>query len=172
MTNPPVPERRDMAEWICVILCAAILAAAMVFYWRPLRAANRQARFAKARRDFHTRREWLEAKFIQLAVAQSKSDSPRWTDCMFADDVAYIRHRRTGAISALVAISVAADDPESSIFSGGDAVGNLQLGTAVFRLRRDRWDTEGRAILHLSPVETIRHFQREYQIIGEEYGQC
>jgi hypothetical protein len=159
-----------MAEWVCVILCTAILAAALFFYWRPLRAANRQARFAKARRDFHARREWLEAKFIQLAAAQSKSDSPRWNDCTFADDVAYVRHRKTGAISALVAISVAAEDPETRLLFGGEAVGNLQLGTAVFRLHRDHWDTEGRAILHLSPAETVRHFQREFQIIGEEYG--
>jgi hypothetical protein len=159
-----------MAEWVCVLLCAVILLIAMYFYWRPHWAADRQARFAKARREFHARREWLEAKFIQLAAAQAQSHSPRWNDCTFADDVAYVRHRRTGKISALVAISVAADDPESSIFSGGDAIGNLQLGTAVFRLDRDRWDTDGRAILHLNPVETIRHFQRDYQIIGEEYG--
>jgi hypothetical protein len=159
-----------MGEVFWIFGCAAILIVAMIFYWRSLRATARQTRFAKARRDFHARREWLEAKFIQLVSTRAKSHSPRWADCTFADDVAYVRNRSTGEISALVAISIAAEDPEAGLFGGGDAVGNLQLGTAVFRLDHDHWSTDGRAILNLSPAETIRHFQHDYQMIGEEYG--
>ncbi|MBN2578280.1 MAG: hypothetical protein JXB10_04745 [Pirellulales bacterium] len=159
-----------MGEVVCVLICAVILLGALFFYWRPDRAATRQVRFAKARHDFHARREWLEAKFIQLAAARSKSRSPRWDDCTFADDVTYVRHRSTGQISALVEISIAAEDPEDIFPTGGDAVGNLQLGTAVFRLDRDRWVTDGRAILNFSPAETLRQFQRDYQFLGEEYG--
>jgi hypothetical protein len=150
-----------MEEAVWVLLGAVVLLIALFFYWRPTRAVAREVRFDKARRDFHARREWLEAKFIQLAAARSKVHSPRWVDCTFADDVAYVRHRGSGEISALVAISIAAND-------SGNASGTI--GTAIFRFDRDHWVTDGRAILNLSPADTIRRLQREYQMIGEEYG--
>ena len=49
-----------------------------------------------------------------------------------------------------------------------DAVGNLQLGTAVFRFDRDHWETEGRAILNLSPSEAIRFYRNDLEKVGEE----
>jgi hypothetical protein len=159
-----------MGEAVWFLIGLAMVLIALLIYWRPDRASVREIRFAKARRDFHIRREWLEAKFIQLAADQSKTRSPRWTDCTFADDVAYVRRRSTGEISALVAISIAADDSRIRSVTGGDAIGNLQLGTAIFRWDHDHWVTDGRAILNLGPADTIRRFQRDYQIIGEEYG--
>ena len=39
---------------------AVAILALFVLIWRPIRAASREARFAQARRDFHTQRERLE----------------------------------------------------------------------------------------------------------------
>ena len=52
----------------------------------------------------------------------------------------------------------------------GDAIGNLQLGTAVFRFDRDHWETDGRAILNLSPSEAIRFFRKDLEKVGEEFA--
>ena len=80
----------DMDGNIWVLLTAVVLTAAgALLIWRPIRGAWREARFAEARRDFHRQRERLEAKFVQLVVMNTKSDTPRWVDCQFDDDVAY-----------------------------------------------------------------------------------
>ena len=84
----------------------------------------------------------------------------RWADCTFADDVAYVRNRTTGELSAFVAVTIAAEEFDRSPHGTADAVGNLQAGTAVFRFDRDHWVTDGRAILNLSPSEAIHYYRR------------
>ncbi|HEY4761813.1 MAG TPA: hypothetical protein VIH42_14640 [Thermoguttaceae bacterium] len=152
------------------IAAGVIFLCALISFWRPVQAVTREAKFSHARKSFHTERERLEAKFITLASSRAKPDAPRWSDCTFADDVSYVRNRGTGELSAFVAVSIAMEDPNSSAFNSGDAVGNLQLGTAVFRFDRNHWKTDGRAILNLSPSEAIRFFHKELEIVGEEFA--
>jgi len=152
--------------WLPIAVSAVLLVAA--YFWRPRRRASRAARLAQAKRRFHAQRERLEAKFIQLAAAEGKPDARRWFDCTFADDVAYVRNRSTGELSAFVAMTVAAEVFDNSSHASADAVGNLQAGTAVFRFDRDHWVTDGRAILNLSPGEAIRHYQADLEIVGED----
>jgi hypothetical protein len=149
---------------------AALLLTGLLYFSGPVWHAIREARFVRLQRDFHTQRERLEAKFIQLAAARTKPTSPRWEDCEFADDVSYVRHRLTGELSAFVAVSVTIEDPDRQIFFSGDAVSKMQIGTAVFRFDRDHWETDGRTILNLTPKEAVRHFQRDWKIVGQEYA--
>lgn len=122
----------------------------------------------EARRSFHFEREWLEARFVQRAIANSQPESPRWAECTFDDDVAYVRNRSTGELSALVAVSISADRSDSVVLHKADAIGNLQAGTAVFRFDGHHRATDGRAILNLSPRETIRHFRNDIEMIDED----
>ena len=109
---------------------------------------------------------WRRNSFA-LAAAHAKPESPRWEDCEFADDVSYVRHRSTGELSAFVAVSITIEeDPDGLDFLGGDAIGKMQLGTAVFRFDRDHWETDGRTILNLNPAEAVRYFQRDWKIVG------
>jgi hypothetical protein len=153
--------------WWVPIGAGALLSVA-AYFLRPGRKSWRTARFVQAKQRFHTQRERLEAKFIQLASAHGKSDAHRWFDCTFADDVAYVRNRTTGELSAFVAMTVAAEEFDSASHGSTDAVGNLQAGTAVFRFDRDHWETDGRAILNLSPGEAIRYYHADLEIVGEE----
>jgi len=158
--------------WIPVSVGAA--AAALLLVWRPIRAAVREARFARARKSFHAQRERLEARFIQLASAHARPNGPQWNDCDFDDDVAYVRNRKTGELSAFVAVTVAVDDMDTGegTFGGAaDLIRNLHAGTAVFRLERDRWVTDGRAILNLTPSEAIRFYQNDLEIVEQELAQ-
>lgn len=150
---------------------AALLLTGLLYFWGPVWRAIREARFARVQHEFHSHRERLEAKFVQLAAAHAKPESPRWEDCEFADDVSYVRHRLTGELSAFVAVSITIeDDPQGPDFSLGDAVGKMQLGTAVFRFDRDHWETDGRAILNLNPTEAVRYFNRDLKIVGQEFA--
>ena len=162
---------RYMLEPWSILALVGVILAVFVFIWRPIRAASRQARFAATRRDFHTQRERLEVKFIQLASANAKPNSPYWADCDFDDDVAYVRDRNTGELSAFVRVTVAVDNFEDPPAAAGDLIGNLRAGTAIFRYDRDHWETDGRAILNLSPAEAIRLYQHDLEMVDQELAQ-
>jgi acyl transferase domain-containing protein len=152
---------------VYVGIIAALLAVAAVgvaLAWPPVRSALRDSRLTAARRDFHRHREWLEAKFLGKAVNRVSSDSPRWVDCDFDNDVAYVRNRMTGELAAFVAITISIDDTEAT----GRTAPSLRAGTAVFRFDRKHWDTEGLALLNLTPAEAIRFYQDDLEIVAQE----
>lgn len=154
------------------IAAAVVSLLGVMLAWRPARRAWRKPRLEDARRRFHWQREHLEAKFIQLAQSHTRRGGPCWTDCHFDDDVAYVRNRSTGELSAFVAVGVAGTDTAAhgDVFQDGslDAVGNLRAATAVFRFDRDHWDTDGRAIFNLSPSETIRFYRHDLEMVDQE----
>jgi hypothetical protein len=147
---------------------AAVILLAVALVPGPLRRRSRRVRFLRAARSFHAQREWLEARFVQLATAAPNLDVPRWADCSFADDVCYARNRSTGELSALVAVTLAAEAREFATSSTTDVIGDLQAGTAVFRFDGTHWATDGRAILNLSPGETIHRSRGDLERIGED----
>ena len=152
--------------WIPVASAAAL--AVFVFVWRPIKTASLEARFAQARRDFHAQRERLEMKFVYLASTHAGPNGPHWDHCDFDDDVAYVRNRSTGQLSAFVGMTVAAEgyEPPPEGFSG--VLGQLHAGTVIFTFNGHHWETEGRAILNLSPAETIRRYQNDLEMIDRE----
>jgi hypothetical protein len=154
--------------WWVIGSLGTLVAVIVLVLWWPMRAALRKARLTDARRNFHLRRERLEMKFIQLAQAAAKPGAPRWLDCEFENDVAYVRNRSTGDLAAFVPVTIALDDPEDP--SERPAMENLRSGTAVFRFDRDHWETDGVALLNLTPAEAIRFYRDNLEIVAEEVG--
>ncbi len=160
--------------WWWIPVACATFAVIVFLLWRPCQAAAQEARLTQARKEFHKQREWLEVKFISLAGPQggslaktlTKADGPRWSSCDFDDAVCYVRHRTTGELSAFVEVTVALEGIGHSTAS--DWMGNLQAGTAVFRFEKNRWVTDGRVILNLSPSEAVRRFQDDWEMVGQE----
>jgi hypothetical protein len=146
----------------------AILAVVVLLLWWSMRATVRRVRLTDARRNFHLQRERLEIKFIQLAQAATKPGAPRWSDCEFENDVAYVRNRSTGELAAFVAVTIALEDADDLALSS--AIENLRSGTAVFRFDRDRWETDGVALLNLTPTEAIRFYRDNLEIVAQEVG--
>lgn len=152
------------AYWILVPTIVILLVGA-VLLWQLVRLARRQSRWAHARRDFHWQRERLEAKFVQIAWTNAHRRYPRWSDCEFDDDVSYVRNRNTGELSAFVRVLITLDAPDDPFDDGSGA---LRSGTAIFRFDRDHWETDGRAILNLSPSEAIRFYQNDLEIVEQD----
>jgi hypothetical protein len=150
--------------WWIVAALTAVGAIALALAWSPLCGAMRESRLADARRDFHLQRERLEAKFVSRAAARGSTESTRWVDCEFDNDVAYVRNRATGELAAFVAIAVAVEDPESP----EKPASGFRTGTAVFRFDRKHWDTDGVALLNLTPAEAIRFYRRDLEIVAQE----
>ncbi len=153
--------------WI-LVGAVSLLAVAAMAAWRPLRARWMECQFGRARRDFHRQRERLEAKFVYLAASESPGDAAAWDHCQFDDDVAYVRNRSSGELAAFSAFHMGIDVYDIRPVGSCELVGNSRAGTAVFRFDGHHWDTEGRAILNLSPFEAIRFYQDDLEMVGQE----
>ncbi len=161
-----------MLPWpVWISIGGVVVLAAYVFLWRPMRIAAREAQFAQQRKLFRIQRERLEAKFVQLASTRAKPGGAVWDDCDFDDKVAYVRDRHTGELAAFVAVTVPMPGYYNGAVGSDGLIGNLRAGTAVFRLDEDRWETDGRAILNLSPTEAIRLYRKDLEIVNLEPAQ-
>jgi hypothetical protein len=154
--------------WLPIIIAVAVAAIGALLLWKVRRKIASATPLCQAKQRFHAQRERLEAKFIQLAAAHASPELPQWADCTFDDDVSYVRNRATGELSAFVAVTIASENLEAAIRGPSDAVSNLQAGTAVFRFDRDHWETDGRAILNLSPSEAAQHFRNDLEVVAED----
>ena len=152
----------------CILVGLAFAVVVIYFLRQPVKKVAREARFAQARKGFHRQREWLEAKLLHLAMVNARPDAPRWTDCEFDDAISYVRHRKTGELSAFVAVTVALEGIGQRATTGAELIGNLRAGTAVFRFDKDHWETDGRVILNLTPREAVRFYQGDLEIVGQE----
>ncbi len=157
--------------WILGGMLIGGTSVALIYHyaWLPWRLRETERMISRSRRDFHLRREQLEAKFFTLAGNSGKPRGLRWTDCQFSNDVTYAKDRRTGLISAFVAVEIRFE----AIAGGGmeevEAVSNVRAATAVFNLNeRGQWTTDGRAIFNLNPSEAISYYQANLELVGED----
>ncbi len=159
-----------MQEAIWWILAAVAVACAVVgvVVWRPLRAAQREKLLARARREFHRQREQLEARFLKRAGSGGKPRGLRWSDCDFDNDVTYARDRRSGRLSAFVAVTISFEAIEGGGMEDNENVGNLRAATAVFEYDQGRWGTDGRAIFNLNPTEAVQFYQANLELVAQE----
>ena len=156
--------------WIVALVAAGVAAAATLLIWRPMRSAIRESQFARARRDFHRHRERLEARFLQIASRSGKPRGLEWSNCDFDDDVVYARNRRSGELSAFVAVTISFEPILGGDMEEVEAVRNLRAATAVFRIEQGHWSTDGRAIFNLNPTEAVRYFQENLELVGQEFA--
>jgi hypothetical protein len=157
------------AWWIvATVVLSVLFVGALV--WRPVRSALREGQLARARKDFHRQRERLEARFLTLASNSGKPRGLRWVECEFEDDVAYARDRRSGDLSAFVAVTISFEAIEGGPMEGVEAVGNLRAATAVFYFSHAAWQTDGRAIFNLNPTEAIAYY-RDFEMVAQELAQ-
>lgn len=169
----------ETLEWMTSSLAAlmvlglgalvAVGAIAAYLLWRPCRAARREKALARARREFHLRREQLEAKFVKQAGDSGKPRGLRWMDCDFENDVTYARDKRSGQLSAFVGVTISFEAIEGGGMEEVEAVSNLRAATAVFSFDEKRqWYTEGRAIFNLNPTEAIQYYQANLELVAQE----
>ena len=153
-----------------ILICSIAVLFAFLLAWRPMRNVLRENQFARLRKDFHRQREWLEARFFDIASRSGKPRGLNWTGVDFEDDVVYARDRHSGQLSALVGVTISFEAVEGGDMEHVEAVGNLRAATAVFRVERGHWATDGRAIFNLNPSEAVRYFQSNLEMVGQEFA--
>ncbi len=153
--------------WILAVVLLTVLAVVIMVVRRGGRLLT-DDRFEKSKKDFHAQREYLEARFIELARQSGKPRGLEWEDCDFDDDVSYARSRQTGTLSALVAVTVRFSAIEGGDMEDVEAVGNLRAATGVFLWREGHWETDGRVVFNMNPTEAINYFKADLEMIGRE----
>lgn len=156
--------------WIAAVLVGLLALGLPLALWRPVAAARREARHARARQEFRLQRERLEAKFFALASSTGKPRGLRWVDCEFDDHITYARDRKTAQLSAFVGVTISFEAIEGGMMEGVEAVGNLRAATAVFLYTGRAWDTQGRVMFNLNPSEAIAYYDTLVEVVGNEGG--
>jgi hypothetical protein len=154
--------------WVPAIAASAVAVIVVSLVWRPIRVRLRENQLARARKDFHRQRERLEARFFTLASQSGKPRGLEWVRCDFEDDVIYARHRQSGELSAFVGVTIGFEAIEGGGMEEVEAVGNARAATAVFRVERDHWATDGRALFNLTPAEAVAFYQDNLEFVAKE----
>tara|TARA_B100000686_G_scaffold188006_1_gene194694 strand:- start:879 stop:1340 length:462 start_codon:yes stop_codon:yes gene_type:complete len=152
-----------MLLWTILAICIAV---ASVVYLTPQWNRRRQERrLTAARQLFHLRREWLEAKFVDLAQKSGRPRGLLWKDVEFENSESLARDRHSNQLQALVGVTIRFEAIPGGDMEHVEAVGNLRAASAVFRFDDGEWKTSGRAIFNLSPIEAIKHLSGELETV-------
>lgn len=153
-----------MPTWGWILIgVAAVVVVGIAVAWRPVSSVLREIRTERARELFHLQRERLEAKFFDLAAKTGKPRGLRWVDADWDDGVRFVRERQTGAMAALVGITVRFEAIPGGGMEDNPNVSNLRDATAVFNYVRCQWITEGRALFNMSPDGAIDRYHEQYE---------
>jgi hypothetical protein len=155
----------DPMAIVWILVGMSILAAATGVFVVLRRRIPWRPDLNRARKLFHLRREWLEARFFTLAANSGKPRGLEWVDCEFDDDVSFARDRNTGQLRALVGVTIRFRAVEGGGMEDNPNVGNLRAASAVFHLDADEWGTDGRVVFNLSPVQAIAHYRQELELV-------
>ena len=110
--------------WQLITAAVVLLAIAGVGAWLYLRTRPRRSTVERARKLFHLRREWLEARFFTQAAHSGKPRGLEWVECDFEDEVSFARDRHTGQLRALVGVTINA----AASLNRENRVGSLEVG--------------------------------------------
>jgi hypothetical protein len=161
-------------EYLFLVIAGAIalLVAAGVLLRKPMRAWRQAREAERGRRDFRHQREVLEARFFDLAAASGKPRGLRWVDCDWLERVTFARDKKTGLLTAFVAVNIRFEAIEGGDMEDVAAVSNIRDAAAVFHYQRGSWGTGGRALFNMNPDDAIDRLEGQYVAVvtGEDGG--
>lgn len=142
----------------------AMLCVAGVFTWLW---GGKQREVKRASESFRRKREYLEARFMDLARSQGKPRGVRWLDCQWQPNFLLARDRKTGMLTAFVGVHISFEAIEGGDMEDVAAVGALRDATALFHYQHGDWGTGGRALFNMDPALALKRFEDQYEPVGE-----
>lgn len=139
---------------VCVLIALSVA---------PLRRRWRRWQTEQALRQFRIRRELLEAKFFERASSLGKPRGVRWLDCNWQESVKFARDRKTGLLTAFVAVNISFEAIEGGDMEDVEHVGLVRDAAAVFHYQKGRWGTGGRALFNMNPTDALSRLESQYE---------
>jgi hypothetical protein len=139
--------------WIVGIVAVAIaLGLAVRWFWRLGRAVQVE----RARELFRLQHERFEELLLNAATALGKPRGLHWKRCEIVGDAVLARNG-VKAIVALVPVVIQFEPIPGSEMEDVPAAREPRIATAVFTFHRGHWQTDGRVVFNLDPMQTITH---------------
>uniref|UniRef100_A0A7C4LMT1 Uncharacterized protein n=1 Tax=Schlesneria paludicola TaxID=360056 RepID=A0A7C4LMT1_9PLAN len=157
----PIGEAVAAVAALVTVLLAAAVGGGLYRQWQRYEAC-------RAVKLFRLRREQLEARFFDLASAQGKPRGLKWLDCDWQRDVLFARDKKSGLLTAFVAVNIRFEAVEGGGMEEVAAVGTVREAVALFHYRRGVWGTGGRALFNMNPSEALRRLAGQFEPVGSD----
>ena len=151
-----------MYYWIVGVVIVLIITVVLSAFWLWSRQSDDTG---QAVREFELRRETLEARFLDLAMALGKPRGLRWKTCDWKEPVYFARDRETGLLTAFASVEISFEAIEGGDMEDVAAVGDLRDASAVFHYQHGVWGTGGRALFNMSPQLAVEKLIAQYEPI-------
>lgn len=151
-----------MGVWGIAAFLAILLA------WRPVRRWHSKMEVREAIKRFRIQREQLEARFFDMARTQGKPRGLRWLDCDWQPEVTFARDRKTGLLTAFVAVNISFEAIEGGDMEDVEHVGTIRDASALFHYQHGRWGTGGRPLFNMNPQDAVARFEGQFDPVTPE----
>lgn len=156
----PQPDVLNMLYWMLIF--GVILIPVIVLMLLVLRG-QRTSELQRALRLFKIRREALEAKFFDLAVARGVPRGLTWMKCDWQSEVNFARDIETGLLTAFVGVEIHFEAIPGGEMEDVEAVGHFREASAVFHYQNGLWGTGGKALFNMHPAQAVERLAGQYE---------
>ena len=109
----------------------------------------------------------LQQEFLKKARAAGIPRGLRWTQCEWLPSRILLKDRQTSEICLLTGINVSFEAIEGGDMEHVAAVSMLRDACAVFQLTASGWETSGRALFNMNPMEAAEKLRDSYVLYPE-----
>ncbi len=143
-----------------------VVAIALFVARKPLQNQLQKKQSGEAIEQFRIQREYLEARFFDMASSLGKPRGLRWIECDWQPEVTYARDKQSGMLTAFAAVNIRFEAIEGGDMEDVEAVGLIRDAAAVFHFQNGAWGTGGRALFNMNPQDAITRLENQYQPVG------
>jgi hypothetical protein len=118
-------------------------------------------------RRFEMERNRLQSTFLQKAREAGIPRGLRWTQCEWLPIMILLKDRQTNEICLLAGVNISFEAIEGGDMENVAAVSMLRDACAVFQLTPSGWQTSGRALFNMNPVEAAERLRDSYAPYAE-----
>ncbi len=146
---------------IGVLIMLGSLAIPLSKHWE-----RRQVRHAV--QSFRLRREFLEARFLDLARSLGKPRGLTWLDCEWLNSATFARDKSNGLITAFIGVNIRFEAVEGGDMEDVAAVSTVRDAVALFHYQAGQWGTGGRALFNMNPDDALSRLVSQYERLPAE----
>jgi hypothetical protein len=122
-------------------------------------------RSERARELFRLQEERLADLFLNAARETGKPRGLLWSECNFTGEIVLAKEKESQQIHALVPIQIQFQAAPESDMMENPNVEHPRVGCAVFVFDSGEWQTQGKAIFNLDPMQALECYAKNYDLM-------
>lgn len=155
------------------LIAIAIVAAAVALGFfglatKAVRDQRRATEIDRAVNSFRLQREYVEAKFFDVAGSLGQQPAVRWRECEWQRNATFARDLQSGVITAFVSLVVHFETTEEAQQLGAEGGATACQAAALFHYHEGRWTTNGWILLNMDPDDALIGLDDEFEPVRME----